>query len=116
MFGNFEFIQDEIKNWGEISFDVSGENLGAHAKDSGQVLFQNAIGEKEGDDGLNGFHGGCTEIRVLADCFSCINTHYLKAENFLFEFKGEFGVGWGIKWVVLEDAFGFGCHKKKVCS
>jgi len=78
MFGNFEFIQDEIENWGEIGFDVGGENLGAHAEDSGQVLFENAVGEKEGDDGLDGFHGGCAEIRVLGEGFACIDTHYLK--------------------------------------
>lgn len=112
MFRDFEFLQEEIKNWVEISFDVRSENLGAHANDSGQVLFLKAFGHEEGDDGVNGFHGGCAEFRVLGQCFACINTHHLKAENFLFEFKGEFGMCWGVKWVVLEEACGFGCHMK----
>ncbi|RDX86003.1 Auxilin-related protein 2, partial [Mucuna pruriens] len=112
LFWDFEFMQDKVKNWDEISFDVRGEDFGAHAKDSGQVLFLKAHGEKEGDDGVNGLQGSSAKIRVLGQCFTCINTHYLKAENFLFEFKGEFGLGWGIKGVALKDTFGFRCHMK----
>lgn len=102
-------MQEKIKNRVEFSFDVRGENLGAHAKDSWQVLVLDAFGEKEADDGLNGFHGGCPEVRVLRQCSPCINTHYLKAEDFLFELKGEFCMGcWCVKWMVLKEAFGFG--------
>lgn len=62
---------------------------------------------------MNGFHGGCAKIRVLGECFASINTHYFKAENFFFEFKGEFCSGWSVKWVALKEAFGFGRDMKK---
>lgn len=105
-----EFLREEIENWVEIGFDVRGENLGAHAEDPGKVLVLDAFREKEGDDGVNGFHCSCAEVRVLGQCFTCIDTHYLETQDFLFELKGEFCVGcnWCVEWVVLEEGFGFG--------
>lgn len=53
MFWDLEVFREEIENWVEVSFDVGGENMGAHPKNLGQVLFLYAFGLKEGDYGLD---------------------------------------------------------------
>lgn len=50
------------------------------------------------------------EVRVLRECLACIDSHDFKAEDFLFELEGEFGVGGGVEWVLLEKALGFCCQ------
>lgn len=50
------------------------------------------------------------ERRVLGECFACINSHDFKAEDFLLELEGQFGVGGGVEWVLLEKALGFCCQ------
>lgn len=50
------------------------------------------------------------EVRVLRECLACIDSHDFKAEDFLFELEGEFGVGGGVEWVLLEKALGFRCQ------
>lgn len=67
-----------------------------------------AFGLEEGDDGVDGFHGGGAEIRVLGEGLACVDAHDFEAEDFLFEVEGEFRVGGRIERVLLEEGFGFG--------
>lgn len=50
-------LREKGENWVKIGSDARGENSGAHAKDPGQVLLEDAFGLEEGDDGVDGFKG-----------------------------------------------------------
>lgn len=57
LFWDFKVLGQEVENWVEIRIDVGSEDLGAHAKDLGQVLLVNAFGLEEGDYGFDGVEG-----------------------------------------------------------
>lgn len=44
---------------------------------------------EEGDDGVNGVEGGSVERGVEGECLTGVDTHYLEAQDFLFELEGE---------------------------
>lgn len=61
---------EEVKNWFQVSFDVGSKHFWAHAKDSWQILLENAFGLEKGDYVLNGIKGSRVKGRVEGKCFA----------------------------------------------
>lgn len=66
-----------------------------------------AFGLEEGDNGVDGGEGSGAEGRVEGEGFPGIDSHDFEADDFFFEFGGEFVVGGGVEWVAVEEAAGF---------
>lgn len=107
MVGNSEIAGEEVEDRSEIGSDVGGEDGGAHAEDSAEIVEVDALGLEEGDDGVDGAEGGGVESGVEGERSAGVDAHDLEAEDFLLELEGDVGVGGLVERVFLEESFGF---------
>lgn len=102
-------MREKVEDRGEVGFDVGGEDGGAHAEDSAQILEVDALGLEEGDDGVDGVEGLGVESGVYRERAAGVDAHDLEAEDFLLVFQGDVGVGCLVERVFVEESLGFRC-------
>ncbi|KAI6705965.1 hypothetical protein NL676_008927 [Syzygium grande] len=96
-------------NYENVSNLPAVRSLGHMTKIRAKIHLVDALGLEEGDEGIDGVEGGGGEGRIEGSGSARVDAYDLEAEDLFLEMEGDVGVGWGVEWVLVEEALGGLC-------